>query len=78
MWRVLDEHQAGRVQTHFFEPTDSPKSQALMRTIDGLNKRFGNGTLQFCSSGTEKSWMAQSNLRSPCYTTRWSDILTVR
>jgi DNA polymerase V len=51
-------------------------NQALMTTLDRINKRFGRGTAGFAASGWQASpaWgMRQKNL-SPCYTTRWSDV----
>jgi DNA polymerase V len=71
-------YPAGTVQKDLFDPADSPKAVALMNTVDELNKRFGRNTAHFASTGFTKSWITQANLKSPCYTTRWSDLATAK
>ena len=68
---------ASHVQSDFFAKSDAPEACELMATLDSLNKRFGRGTLQLGSSGIEKSWITQANLRSPSYTTSWKELFTV-
>lgn len=71
-------YPAETVQADLFAPSDSPKAIALMNTVDQLNKRFGRNTTHFASTGFAKSWITQANLKSPCYTTRWSDLATAK
>ena len=50
----------------------------LMITIDRLNKRFGNHNLKLASQDLSETWkMYQENL-SKKYTTKLSEIITVR
>lgn len=57
---------------------DEKRSDALMATMDAVNARYGRGTLQFAVSGLTKPWAMKSGMRSPCYTTAWSDIPVVK
>ena len=59
-------------QTDLFGYTESkPKSTALMKTLDGLNKKYGRGTVQLASEGKNKAWAMQRALKSPNYTDDW-------
>lgn len=62
------------------EPED--RSQ-LMTAVDRLNDRYGKGVVTMASSGTKKkaepaAWIPRADLRTPEYTTRWSDLPTAR
>jgi DNA polymerase V len=57
---------------------DEPRSGALMETMDAINARFGRGTLQFAVAGLKKPWAMKSGMRSPRYTTVWSEIPVVK
>lgn len=49
----------------------------LMQAMDGVNSRFGRGTLQLASAGTPSQrheWTMRQGLRTPAYTTRVEDI----
>ena len=56
-------------------------AQALMSTIDGLNDRYGRGTVQLASaglSGDRRAWSMKQERRTPRYTTRWEEMPIVR
>lgn len=56
---------------------DRKKYSGLMKTIDKINFTQGTDIVKFAIQGTQKNWkMKQENL-SPCYTTRWNDLLTI-
>jgi DNA polymerase V len=53
----------------------------LMRTMDGLNARYGQGMLHMASAGHDdhrREWGMKQERRTPQYTTRWSEVLGVR
>ena len=53
----------------------------LMLAMDTLNKRFGRGTLSLATAGvtsTPKQWAMKQERRTPRYTTRWDELLTIR
>jgi len=65
------------MQTDFFNTYDSPKDDALMKVIDEINRYHGKGTIKSASCGIDQFWQMLSQMKSPCYTTRWSEILEV-
>lgn len=47
----------------------------LMGVLDGLNARFGKGTVWYAVQSPKKStWQSKKQWRSPAYTTSWRDI----
>lgn len=68
----------GQVQLDAFDTTDRKKSGELMRVIDRVNRREGEGMIKFAAAGITQNWMMRSGMRSPQYTTSWTDILQVR
>jgi len=60
-------------------PTIDPdRSEKLMMALDGLNARFGRGTIKPGGIRQSPPWAARANNKSPAYTTRLSDLLEVR
>jgi DNA polymerase V len=64
-------------QLSLWEP-DEERSDALMQTMDSINAQFGRGTIQFAAAGLKKPWAMKGEMRSPRYTTVWSEIPVVR
>lgn len=53
----------------------------LMRAVDQVNTRFGKHTVLLGSSGLSQgteTWGMRQERRTPCYTTRWSEVPTAR
>ena len=53
----------------------------LMGALDGLNRRYGRGTVLLGSTGLEgdrRRWSMKQERRTPQYTTRWEDMPVVR
>ncbi len=53
----------------------------LMKTVDLINERYGKQTISVGSVGassTPRPWEMKQDRRTPCYTTRWSELPTVR
>ena len=73
---LLDLAEAGRGQNSLFDEAD-PKDDNLIEAFDAINDRLGPGSIQFGRAGQESGWLASSEFRSPCYTTRWEDIPVV-
>ena len=49
-----------------------------MHALDALNKRFGRETVTYGVTGREKQgWGMKRDYHSPCFTTRWTDLLRV-
>lgn len=64
-------------QLSLWEP-DEGRSDVLMQTLDTINAKFGRGTIQFAAAGLKKPWAMKGEMRSPRYTTVWSEIPVVR
>ena len=48
----------------------------LMATLDGLNLRYGRGTVSMASAGLagdRRAWSMTQERRTPAYTTDWND-----
>ena len=46
----------------------------LMDTLDGLNKKFGRGTVKVSTQGAHKEWQMKQERKSPSYTTDWDTL----
>ena len=60
------------------EPVNRSK---LMTTLDGLNQRYGKGTVLMASAGLageRRAWVMKQQRRTPAYTTCWNDLAVVR
>ncbi|KTD64484.1 Y-family DNA polymerase [Legionella spiritensis] len=53
------------------------KKDRLMGVLDGINQRYGRHTIKLAAEGHSKPWAMRAGMRSPCYTTRWSDLPVV-
>ncbi len=62
------------IQGNLFVPSAKISSCILMNVIDNINFSMRNDTLKFASSGTTQDWKMRQELRSPRYTTRWSEL----
>ena len=49
----------------------------LMESLDSINAKFGQDAIKFGSLGFDKRWAMRANARSPHYTSRWGDIVSV-
>jgi DNA polymerase V len=53
----------------------------LMSALDGLNQRYGKGTVLMASAGAEgkrRVWSMKQERRTPGYTTKWADMPVAR
>lgn len=65
------------LQMDLWEQTsDDQQEQAerLMSVYDGINRKYGRHTVYLAAEGHHKPWDMKSQSRSPCYTTKWSDL----
>lgn len=77
---VTDLRPEAEAQSTLFSPSPAiaAKQREAMAVLDRVNRERGRGTVRFGSAATASpSWrMRQANL-SPCFTTRWQELLTV-
>jgi len=78
---LIDIYPENYDQKHLFDTNTCALSiqSSLMARIDNINKRFGRHTLFYGSMGLkhERNWQPARELRSPRYTTRWHEMLTI-
>jgi DNA polymerase V len=63
------------------EADDIKDRSRLMSALDGINDRYGRGTLLMASAGLagdNRVWSMKQERRTPGYTTRWEDMPAVR
>jgi DNA polymerase V len=65
-------------QTRGLLDIDRDQSDSIMETIDKINYRYGSSTLKLASEGIKKNWHMKKERVSPCYTTRFDELLKVR
>jgi DNA polymerase V len=66
----------GVVQADLLEPSTTSDTK-LMHAIDGLNNRFGRGTVKVSTGGLRDEWAMRQERRSPNYTTDWEAVPAV-
>lgn len=69
--------ESGAMGSLFSDEVADRRESALSKSIDTINSACGKGTIRFGVQGSG-SVKNSHQLRSPAYTTRWSDIPTVK
>ena len=57
---------------------DREASDTIMQTIDNINNRYGGETIKIASEGVKKIWRMKRENVSPCYTTRFDELVEVK
>jgi DNA polymerase V len=52
--------------------------QSRMRALDHVNRHYGKGTLRYAAEDLSKRWEPKHQLRSPRYTSQWSELPVAR
>ncbi|WP_115712652.1 Y-family DNA polymerase [Legionella sainthelensi] len=60
----------------FHQPTDEQihHTEQLMSVFDQINQKYGRSTIRLAAEGYSKPWAMRAELKSPAYTTRWSEV----
>ena len=74
---VMEIGPENRIQGSLFDHVDREKQADLMRVLDSVNTKYGRDTLKVAAQGLGGKWKLRQERLSPCYTTRWSDIIKV-
>ncbi|HVB02914.1 MAG TPA: Y-family DNA polymerase [Chitinophagaceae bacterium] len=74
---LLDLKSGKQVQQALFEGAP-PEKGHLMGVLDSINGDFGRDTVKFGSMGYSGNWKLRQERRSPCYTTRLREVLTIK
>jgi len=54
------------------------QSDSMMKTIDHINNKYGESAIKLASEGIKKNWSMRRDMVSPCYTTRFDELVEVR
>ncbi len=69
---------SNQIQEDLFKTHHCQKQDRVMKVMDQINQKEGRNTIQFgICGGYDHNWVMKSKYRSPCYTTRWEDIVRV-
>jgi len=69
---------AGTRQGSLFDEEDnSDQTSQLMETLDQINRRYGKSTVRYASELLSHRWHMRQQFKSPSYTTRWAELLTI-
>ena len=75
---VSDIVPEGSRQLSLFTNKDPFKVNNVMKAIDKVNQAMGRNKVRLAVQGFDRKWRLKQEKLSPCYTTRFSDILTVK
>jgi DNA polymerase V len=67
----------GKVQQSIWDNLNREKQSELMSIVDKITATMGRDVVKFAIQGTKKRWKLKQEKLSPCYTTKWEDILTI-
>ena len=65
-------------QDLFHSDAHRAKHDRAMQALDGLNRRFGRNTVSPAAVGVRRAYRMNQQRLSPCYTTRWNDVVKVK
>jgi DNA polymerase V len=74
---IMDFKPQNEIQLNLFN-NSNPKHYALMKVIDKVNKEFGQQKIKLASQDQKRVWKMKQERLSPRYTTKLSDIITVK
>jgi len=66
-----------QVQLSLFDKLDRNKRKSINRAVDKLNAVMGRDKVRLAVQGTGRKWKLKQEKLSPCYTTRFADLLKV-
>ena len=65
-------------QQSLFDRVNRIKHQKVMEAMDKINDRYGRAKVRIGTQGTERKWKLKQEQLSPCYTTQWNDLITIK
>ncbi len=66
-----------QVQASLLDTIDRDKHQRLMQVLDKLNSNWGRDAVTCAAQGTTRPWQLKCEKKSPCYTTKFKELLGV-
>lgn len=65
-------------QQNMFDDLNRNKHAKIVALVDQLNRKLGKNKVRLAAQGFEERGKTRQEKLSPCYTTRWEDLLEVR
>jgi DNA polymerase V len=56
------------------DPVEQARSDSMMRVMDTINRKMGQGSVTVAASGIRQRWAMRRERKSPSYTTEWSEL----
>lgn len=75
---LMDLRKRGEFTQDLFTPSQPERSDALMRTMDQINKRWGHYCLRTAAVPMTPDWGMRRALLSPSYMSNWDQLLEVQ
>ena len=66
------------VQMSLFDTINRDKQKKLMYSVDKINMLMGRDKIRLAAQGFARKWKLRQEKLSPCYTTRFADVLTIK
>jgi len=71
---IVPENQ---VQQGLFDVMDREKDRRVTEVMDEVNGAMGRDVVRYAIQGFDRKWRLRQEQLSPCYTTRWNNLLTI-
>ena len=65
-------------QLSLFTTQDIFKTKNIMNAMDHINQKMGRNKVRLAVQGFDRKWRLKQEKLSPCYTTRFTDVLEVK
>jgi DNA polymerase V len=65
-------------QLSLFHTQDIFKTKNIMNAMDDINRKMGRNKVRLAVQGFDRKWRLKQEKLSPCYTTRFEDVLEVK
>ena len=65
-------------QLSLFDTKDIFKTKDIMNAMDDINRKMGRNKIRLAVQGFDRKWRLKQEKLSPCYTTRFEDVLEVK
>lgn len=75
---VMDLVPEEQIQLSLFESKDFERDERIHQVLDGVNSHMGRDMLRYAAQGYEKAYKLKAGSLSKCYTTRMSDLITIK
>lgn len=75
---LMDLRKRGEYTQDLFSPSQPERSDALMATMDKINRRWGHDCLRTAAVPLTPDWGMRRALLSPSYMTSWDQLWTVQ